>query len=92
MGFRNNKKGFIEHLTDTYSEGYFIFNQSIESLKNNIENPFDSEYIYTDRFSDEDLKRLVVCYCDKLFNFSTQKEHDDLFHNFPVISVFFLSL
>ena len=83
MGFRNNKKGFIEHLTDTYSEGYFIFNQSIQSLKNNIENPFDSEYIYTDRFSDEDLKRLVVCYCDKLFNFSTQKEHDDLFHNFP---------
>ena len=83
MGFRNNKKGFIEHLADSYSEGYFIFNQSIENLKNNIENTFDSEYIYTDRFSDEDLKRLVVCYCDKLFNFSTQKEHDDLFHNFP---------
>ena len=83
MGFRNNKKGFIEHLTDTYSEGYFIFNKSIQKLKNNIKNPFDSEYIYTDRFSDEDLKRLVVCYCDKLFNFSTQKEHDDLFHNFP---------
>ena len=83
MGFRNNKKGFIEHLADSYSEGYFIFNQSIENLKNNIENTFDSEYIYTDRFSDEDLKRLVVCYCDKLFNFSTQKEHDNLFHNFP---------
>jgi len=83
MGFRNNKKGFIEHLADSYSVGYFIFNQSIEHLKNNIENPFYSEYIYTDRFSDEDLKRLVVCYCDKLFNFSTQKEHDDLFHNFP---------
>jgi len=83
MGFRNNKIGFIEHLADTYSEGYFIFNQSIQNLKNNIENSFDSEYIYTDRFSDEDLKRLVVCYCDKLFNFSTQKAHDDLFHNFP---------
>jgi len=24
-----------------------------------------------------------VCYCDILFNFSNQKEHDDLFHNFP---------
>ena len=83
MGFRNNKIGFIEHLADTYSEGYFMFNQSIQNLKNNIENSFDSEYIYTDRFSDEDLKRLVVCYCDKLFNFSTQKAHDDLFHNFP---------
>ena len=83
MGFRNNKIRFIEHLADTYSEGYFIFNQSIQNLKNNIENSFDSEYIYTDRFSDEDLKRLVVCYCDKLFNFSTQKAHDDLFHNFP---------
>ena len=83
MGFRNNKIGFIEHLADSYSEGYFIFNQSIENLKNNIENTFDSEYIYTDHFSDEDLKRLVVCYCDKLFNFSTQKAHDDLFHNFP---------
>ena len=83
MGFRNNKKGFIEHLADSYSEGYFIFNQSIENLKNNIENTFDSEYIYTDRFSDEDLKRLVVCYCDKLFNFRNQKQHDDLFHNFP---------
>lgn len=83
MGFRNNKIGFIEHLADSYSEGYFIFNQSIENLKNNIENTFDGEYIYTDRFSDEDLKRLVVCYCDKLFNFSTQKAHDDLFHNFP---------
>ena len=83
MGFINNKKGFIKHLADNYSEGYFIYNKSIQNLKNNIGNTFDSEYIYTDRFSDEDLKRLVVCYCDKLFNFSTQKEHDDLFHNFP---------
>lgn len=83
MGFINNKKGFIKHLADNYSEGYFIYNKSIQNLKNNIGNTFDSEYIYTDRFSDEDLKRLVVCYCDKLFNFSTQKEHDNLFHNFP---------
>jgi len=83
MRFINNKKGFIKHLADNYSEGYFIYNKSIQNLKNNIGDTFDSEYIYTDRFSDEDLKRLVVCYCDKLFNFSTQKEHDDLFHNFP---------
>ena len=33
MGFRNNKKGFIEHLTYTYSEGYFIYNQSIQNLE-----------------------------------------------------------
>ena len=83
MGFINNKKGFIKHLADNYSEGYFIYNKSIQNLKNNIGNTFDSEYIYTDRFSDEDLKRLVVCYCDKLFNFRNQKQHDDLFHNFP---------
>jgi len=83
MRFINNKKGFIKHLADNYSEGYFIYNKSIQNLKNNIGNTFDSEYIYTDRFSDEDLKRLVVCYCDKLFNFRTQKQHDDLFHNFP---------
>ena len=83
MGFINNKKGFIKHLADNYSESYFIYNKSIQNLKNNIGNTFDSEYIYTDRFSDEDLKRLVVCYCDKLFNFRNQKQHDDLFHNFP---------
>ena len=83
MGFINNKKGFIKHLADNYSESYFIYNKSIQNLKYNIGNTFDSEYIYTDRFSDEDLKRLVVCYCDKLFNFRTQKQHDDLFHNFP---------
>jgi len=82
MGFRNNKKGFIEHLSDTYSRDYCLFNESIDNLTK-IENIFDNKYLYTERFSDEDLKRLVVCYCDKLFNFSTQKEHDDLFHNFP---------
>ena len=82
MGFRNNKKGFIEHLSDTYSRDYCLFNESIDNLAK-IENIFDNEYLYTDRFSDKDLKRLVVCYCDKLFNFSTQKQHDDLFHNFP---------
>ena len=82
MGFRNNKKGFIEHLSDTYSRDYCLFNKSIDNLRK-IENIFDNEYLYTDRFSDKDLKRLVVCYCDKIFNFSTQKEHDDLFHNFP---------
>ena len=82
MGFRNNKKGFIEHLADTYSRDYCLFNESVDNLTK-IENIFDNEYLYTDRFSDEDLKRLVVCYCDKLFNFSTQKQHDDLFHNFP---------
>lgn len=82
MGFRNNKKGFIEHLSDSYSRDYCLFNESVDSLTK-IENIFDNEYLYTDRFSDKDLKRLVVCYCDKLFNFSTQKQHDDLFHNFP---------
>jgi len=82
MGFRNNKKGFIEHLADTYSRDYCLFNESVDNLTK-IENIFDNEYLYTDRFSDKDLKRLVVCYCDKLFNFSTQKQHDDLFHNFP---------
>ena len=82
MGFRNNKKGFIEHLSDTYSRDYCLFNESVDNLTK-IENIFDNEYLYTDRFSDKDLKRLVVCYCDKLFNFSTQKQHDDLFHNFP---------
>ena len=82
MGIKNNKIGFIEHLADTYSRDYCLFNESIDNLTK-IENIFDNEYLYTDRFSDEDLKRLVVCYCDKLFNFSTQKEHDDLFHNFP---------
>ena len=82
MGFKNNKIGFIEHLSDTYSRDYCLFNESVDNLTK-IENIFDNEYLYTDRFSDEDLKRLVVCYCDKLFNFSTQKQHDDLFHNFP---------
>ena len=82
MGIKNNKIGFIEHLADTYSRDYCLFNESIDNLTK-IENIFDNEYLYTDRFSDEDLKRLFVCYCDKLFNFSTQKEHDDLFHNFP---------
>ena len=82
MGFRNNKKSFIEHLADTYSREYCLFNESIDNLIK-IENIFDNEYLYTDRFSDEDLKRLVVCYSNKLFNFSTQKKHDDLFHNFP---------
>ena len=82
MGIKNNKMGFIEHLADTYSRDYCLFNESIDNLTK-IENIFDNEYLYTDRFSDEDLKRLFVCYCDKLFNFSTQKEHDDLFHNFP---------
>ena len=73
MGFRNNKKSFIEHLADTYSREYCLFNESIDNLTK-IENIFDNEYLYTDRFSDEDLKRLVVCYSDKLFNFSTQKK------------------
>ncbi len=83
MGFINNKKGFLKYLAENYSRDYCLINESIQKIKNNTHNPFVSEYIYTDRFSDLDLKRLVVCYCDKLFNFSTQKEHDDLFHNFP---------
>jgi len=82
MGFKNNKIGFIEHLLDAYSRDYCLFNESVDNLTK-IENIFDNEYLYTDRFSDEDLKRLVVCNCDKLFNFSNQKQHDDLFHNFP---------
>jgi len=82
MGVKNNKRGFIEHLSDTYSRDYCLFNESVDNLTK-IENIFDNEYLYTDRFSDKDLKRLVVCYCDKLFNFRTQKQHDDLFHNFP---------
>lgn len=83
MGFINNKKGFLKYLAENYSMDYCLINESIQKIKNNTQNPFVSEYIYTDRFSDLDLKRLVVCYCDKLFNFSTQKEHDNLFHNFP---------
>jgi len=49
MGIKNNKIGFIEHLADTYSRDYCLFNESIDNLTK-IENIFDNEYLYTDRF------------------------------------------